>query len=130
MDPYCSCFYSIVTSCWHTILWPWLYVVTEVILAILSLLAQHILLTINNDLCYFNLPAVSKFMCLPKTSIYCRMCCWWIPSCSVIRLTPSSWRIGLSNTRWIKICLLVVLTLVFVILCTYWYLITFQMTLC
>ena len=98
MDPYCLYFSSIVTSCWHIILWSWLHVVTQIILEILSLLVQSILLMINNDLCYFHLPAVLKFICLPKTSIYYRMCYWWMqmPTCSVIRLTP------LSNTRWIK----------------------------
>jgi len=82
------------TSCCHTTLW----------LAILFLLIQPILLIPNNDLCYLHLPVVLKFVCQPKTSIYYRMCYWWIlmPSCLVIRLIPSSWCIGISNTRRVK----------------------------
>ena len=94
--------YSTVTSCWHTTLWPWLHVVIQVILAILSFLVQPSLVTINNDLCYFHLQAVLKFICLPKTSIYCKLLYWWMTSCSVIRLTPSSWLSVFSNIRWIK----------------------------
>ena len=65
---------SVVTSNSHTTLWSYLHVITQAVLAILSLLFDLTLIIIKFDLCNFDLPPISKLICLPKIIIHSSMC--------------------------------------------------------
>ena len=125
MDPYCSCFYGTVTSCWQTTLWPWLRFAAQVILTVLSLRVQPILLIMNNHLRYFHLPAVLKVMptqdfhLLQNVLLMDGIIFSHKTDSFILTYCPFEHQMN-------KISLLVLLNFIFIILFTYGYLMTFQ----